>query len=154
MGTRYARFGAYSVSQVGFPSAIRPADLEAAGTVECGPITLSKPSSDSCLPTFAGLRSPSAMTSNTTSSLVMRYPAASVSLIAPITTSNMLPLGLQRRLDPSTVAKERYGFNIVAVVDDMKRICYLHWGLSASAGDKSMRLHAHPDDNFDDGNTS
>jgi len=92
--------------------------------------------------------------SNTTSSLVMRYPAASVSLIAPISTSNMLPLGLQRRLDPSTVAKERYGFNIVAVVDDMKRICYLHWGLSASAGDKSMRLHAHPDDNFDDGNTS
>jgi len=48
--------------------------------------------------------------------------------------------------------KERYGFNIVAGVEDMKRICYLRWGFSASASDKrvqrSMRLHTDPDNYF------
>ena len=41
----------------------------------------------------------------------------------------------------------------MTVVDDMKRICYLHWGFSASASDKrvqrSMRVHTDPDDYFD-----
>ncbi len=59
------------------------------GPLNVGPITLSMPSSDSCLPTFAGLRSTSATTSSAASSLVMRYPTASVSLMARISILNM-----------------------------------------------------------------
>ena len=51
--------------------------------------------------------------------------------------------------------KERYGFNVVAVVDDKKRFTYLHWGFSAASSDqrvqRSMRPHTHPERFFDNG---
>lgn len=51
--------------------------------------------------------------------------------------------------------KERYGFNLVAVVDDHKRFRYIHWGFSASSSDqrvqRNMRLHTDPFDFFDGG---
>lgn len=36
--------------------------------------------------------------------------------------------------------KERYGFNLLAVVDPYKRFTYLHWGFSARSSD--MRVQA------------
>ena len=51
--------------------------------------------------------------------------------------------------------KERYGFNVVAAVDDKKRFIYLHWGFSAASSDqrvqRSMVPQTHPERFFDNG---
>lgn len=49
--------------------------------------------------------------------------------------------------------KERYGWNVVAVVDEKKRFAFGHWGYSAAASDmrvqRAMRIHSDPHDFFD-----
>ena len=51
--------------------------------------------------------------------------------------------------------KERYGFNVVAAVDDKKRFIYLHWGYSAASSDqrvqRSMKPNTNPERFFEDG---
>jgi hypothetical protein len=44
--------------------------------------------------------------------------------------------------------KERYGMNIMAVVDDNKRFRYIHWGFSAAASDMRIQRNMRLETNF------
>lgn len=49
--------------------------------------------------------------------------------------------------------KERYGFNLMAIVDDKKRFTMIHWGFSAASSDlriqRTLPLETDPQDYFE-----